>query len=77
MKYPQKVLRHMRIELKTKTDKQLNEMLIVLNNKLKFLQISENESNFQYYSYKIKQKINLIENELKARQQVLTNDNII
>lgn len=75
MKYPQRILRQMKIELRTKTDKQLNETLIVLNNKLKFLQITENEANFQYYSYKIKQKINLIKNELKTRQQILTNDN--
>jgi len=63
MKIPQLVLRKMRIELRTKTDKQLESMYNLYNSQLNRL----NDKDYEYYSKPLKQKIELVKQEIHLR----------
>jgi len=59
MKIPQL----MRIELRTKTDKQLESMYNLYNSQLNRL----NDKDYEYYSKPLKQKIELVKQEIHLR----------
>ena len=61
---PKSVLKKMAIELRAKTNAQLNNLLNIYQTQLRNL----NEQNYKLYSEPIKQKISLIEQELRIRQ---------
>jgi len=63
MKIPQLVLRKMRIELRTKTDKQLKSLSTLYNYQLNKL----SEKEYEYYSKPLKQKIELVKQEIHLR----------
>jgi len=63
MKIPQLVLRKMRIELRTKTDKQLESMYNLYNSQLNRL----SDKDYEYYSKPLKQKIELVKQEIHLR----------
>lgn len=63
MKIPQMVLRKMRIELRTKTDKQLESMYNLYNSQLNRL----SDKDYEYYSKPLKQKIELVKQEINLR----------
>ena len=63
MKIPPLVLRKMKIELKTKTDKQLESMHNLYNSQLNRLSCKD----YEYYSKPLKQKIELVKQEMHLR----------
>lgn len=63
MKLPKLVLRKMRIELRTKTDKQLESLYNLYNSQLNRF----SDKDYEYYSTPIKQKLELIKQEMHLR----------
>lgn len=63
MLIPKLVLRKMRIELRTKTDKQLESLYNLYNSQLNRL----SDKDYEYYSKPLKQKIELVKQEMNLR----------
>ena len=63
MRIPPLVLRKMKIELRTKTDKQLDSMYNLYNSQLNRL----SDKDYEYYSKPLKQKMELVKQEMHLR----------
>lgn len=61
---PKTILKKMAVELRSKTDDQLKDLLNLCNNQLLMLNVDEN------FSTKVKQKIELIKQEMYLRETV-------
>ena len=61
---PKLVLRKMRIELRTKTDKQLESLYNLYNSQLNRL----SDKDYEHYSKPLKQKIDLVKQEMYLRE---------
>lgn len=64
MKIPPLVLRKMKIELRGKTDKQLESLYNLYNSQLNRL----SNKDYEYYSKPLKQKIELVKQEIYLRE---------
>ena len=71
MKLSKTILKKMTVELRTKTDEQLNDLLNIYNSQL--LRLSDD--NYEYYSVSLKQKIELVKKEMYNRE--VANNQII
>ena len=63
MRIPPLVLRKMKIELRTKTDKQLDNIYNLYNSQLNRL----SDKDYEYYSKPLKQKMELVKQEMHLR----------
>ena len=72
MLIPKLVLRKMRIELRTKTDKQLESLYNLYNSQLNRL----SDKDYEYYSKPLKQKIELVKQEMNLRS-VLNSEQVL
>ena len=64
MRIPPLVLRKIKIELRTKTDKQLESLFNLYNSQLNRL----SDKDYEYYSKPLKQKIELVKQEMHLRE---------
>lgn len=71
MKLPKSVLIKMKSSLMSKSLKQLEELLEQHENKLTSLQ-STNKEMYDYLSFSIKQKIQLIQDEINQRNKTVS-----
>ena len=69
MKFSKTVLKKMSIELRTKTDEQLKNLYNLYNSQLSRL----SEKDYDYYSEPLKDKINLIRQEMHVREVLKSN----
>ena len=61
---PKSVLKKIAVELRAKTDEQLNELLFMYSNKLENL----SDKDYDYLSTSLKQKIELVKSEIYIRE---------
>ena len=66
MKLAKTVLKKISVELRTKTDEQLNDLLKIYNSKL----LALSDENYEYYSTPLKQRIELVKQEIYSREVV-------
>ncbi len=71
MKLPKSVLIKMKASLIHKTIKQLEELLALQNHKLASLQ-NTNKETYDYLSFPIQQKIQLIQDEINQRSKTVS-----
>ncbi len=64
MKLSKIVLKKMAVELRTKTEEQLHDLLRIYNSQLSTL----SDENYEYYSKALKQKIELVKQEIYIRE---------
>lgn len=63
---PKSVLKKMTIELRAKTDKQLESLYNLYNSQLNRL----SDKDYEYYSKPIKQKLELVKQEINSRTAI-------
>ena len=64
MKLSKTVLKKISVELRVKSNEQLNDLLRIYNDQL----LNLSDENYEYYSVSLKQKIELIKQELYCRE---------
>lgn len=72
LQLPKSVLKVQRASLRSKSTQVLEDMLAHQKNELAKLAQNSNKSTYQYLHFSIEQKISLIEDELKLREQEVT-----
>ncbi len=70
MMIPKRVLINIKRRLSVMTDQQLQEMFDFQKSKLNKINQTESAENAKYLGYSVEQKITLIENELKHRENL-------